>query len=129
MVCSRGASLSIRRDSPRRSLWCTIFTSWRRWINHLCSNWLTSCIPDATLTSKVLRVANSVHCNPSQEPIRTISRAIVLIGLVDVRLIDLTVSHLRGEQARRPDSPYRSRTDPLAPRAAPGSACCSPTSR
>uniref|UniRef100_UPI0037430F8F HDOD domain-containing protein n=1 Tax=Metapseudomonas boanensis TaxID=2822138 RepID=UPI0037430F8F len=100
MVCSRGASASIRRDSPRRSQWCTIFASWRRRINHLCSNWLTPCIPDATLTSKVLRVANNVYCNPSQEPVRTISRAIVLIGFVDLRLIDLTVSHLRGEQAR-----------------------------
>src|SRR6218665_1040682 len=32
---------------------------------------------DASLTSKVLRVGNSVYYNPAQEPIRTISRAIV----------------------------------------------------
>ncbi|BAN49407.1 HDOD domain-containing protein [Metapseudomonas resinovorans] len=47
---------------------------------------------DATLTSKVLKVANSVYYNPSQEPIRTISRAIVLIGFENVRLIGLSVS-------------------------------------
>ena len=32
------------------------------------------------LAGKVLRVGNSVYYNPSQESIRTISRAIVLIG-------------------------------------------------
>ncbi len=47
---------------------------------------------DASLTSKVLKVANSVYYNPSQEPIRTISRAIVLIGFENVRLIGLSVS-------------------------------------
>ncbi|WP_437883384.1 HDOD domain-containing protein [Pseudomonas sp. LRF_L74] len=46
---------------------------------------------DATLTSKVLRVGNSVYYNPSQESIRTISRAIVLIGFDSVRLISLSV--------------------------------------
>jgi HD-like signal output (HDOD) protein len=47
---------------------------------------------DATLTSRVLKVANSVYYNPSLEPIRTISRAIVLIGFENVRLIGLSVS-------------------------------------
>ncbi|MDF3931185.1 HDOD domain-containing protein [Pseudomonas citronellolis] len=47
---------------------------------------------DASLTSQVLRVANSVYYNPSQESIRTISRAIVLIGFDNVRLIGLSVS-------------------------------------
>lgn len=51
---------------------------------------------DATLTSKVLRVANSVYYNPSQESIRTISRAIVLIGFDNVRLISLSVSLIDG---------------------------------
>lgn len=46
---------------------------------------------DASLTSQVLRVANSVYYNPSQESIRTISRAIVLIGFENVRLIGLSV--------------------------------------
>ncbi|WP_152529021.1 HDOD domain-containing protein [Stutzerimonas azotifigens] len=47
---------------------------------------------DAALTSKVLRVANSSYYNPSQENIKTISRAIVLIGFDSVRLIGLSVS-------------------------------------
>ncbi|UTW09826.1 HDOD domain-containing protein [Pseudomonas benzenivorans] len=47
---------------------------------------------DASLTSKVLRVGNSAYYNPSQENIRTISRAIVLIGFDKVRLISLAVS-------------------------------------
>lgn len=51
---------------------------------------------DASLTSKVLRVANSVYYNPSQETIRTISRAIVLIGFDNVRLIGLSVSLIDG---------------------------------
>ena len=47
---------------------------------------------DASLTAKVLRVGNSVYYNPSQESIRTISRAIVLIGFDNVRLIGMSVS-------------------------------------
>lgn len=47
---------------------------------------------DASLTAKVLRVGNSVYYNPSQETIRTISRAIVLIGFDNVRLIGMSVS-------------------------------------
>lgn len=46
---------------------------------------------DAALTSKVLRIANSVYYNPSQEPIRTLTRAIVLIGFENVRQIALSV--------------------------------------
>ncbi len=46
---------------------------------------------DASLTSKVLRIANSVYYNPTQESIRTISRAIVLIGFDNVREIGLSV--------------------------------------
>ena len=51
---------------------------------------------DAALTSKVLRVGNSVYYNPSQETIKTISRAIVLIGFDNVRLIGLSVSLIDG---------------------------------
>lgn len=46
---------------------------------------------DAALTSKVLRIANSTYYNPSQEPIRTLTRAIVLIGFENVRQIALSV--------------------------------------
>jgi HD-like signal output (HDOD) protein len=47
---------------------------------------------DASLTSKVLRVGNSSYYNPSQETIKTISRAIVMIGFDNVRLISLSVT-------------------------------------
>ena len=47
---------------------------------------------DASLTAKVLRVAGSAYYNPAQEVIRTISRAIVLIGFDNVRLISLSVT-------------------------------------
>ncbi|WP_271194575.1 HDOD domain-containing protein [Pseudomonas turukhanskensis] len=57
---------------------------------------------DASLTSKVLRVGNSVYYNPAQEPIRTISRAIVLIGFDNVRLIGLSVSLIDGLLGRAP---------------------------
>ncbi|MGH8433252.1 MAG: HDOD domain-containing protein [Pseudomonas sp.] len=57
---------------------------------------------DASLTSKVLRVGNSVYYNPSQESIRTISRAIVLIGFDNVRLIGLSVSLIDGLLTRAP---------------------------
>ncbi|HLD68473.1 MAG TPA: HDOD domain-containing protein [Pseudomonas sp.] len=57
---------------------------------------------DASLTSKVLRVGNSVYYNPSQETIRTISRAIVLIGFDNVRLIGMSVSLIDGLLTRAP---------------------------
>ena len=57
---------------------------------------------DASLTSKVLRVGNSVYYNPSQEAIKTISRAIVLIGFENVRLIGLSVSLIDGLLTRTP---------------------------
>nr|WP_239482203.1 HDOD domain-containing protein [Pseudomonas insulae] len=57
---------------------------------------------DAALTAKVLRVANSVYYNPSQEAIRTISRAIVLIGFEQVRVIGLSVSLIDHLLARQP---------------------------
>lgn len=57
---------------------------------------------DAALTAKVLRVANSVYYNPSQESIRTISRAIVLIGFDNVRLIGTSVCLIDSLLARVP---------------------------
>lgn len=57
---------------------------------------------DASLTSKVLRVANSSYYNPACEDIRTISRAIVLIGFESIRLISLSVSLIDGLLSRGP---------------------------
>ena len=57
---------------------------------------------DASLTAKVLRVANSVYYNPAQEDIRTITRAIVLIGFENIRLISLSVSLIDGLLSRAP---------------------------
>ncbi len=51
---------------------------------------------DASLTSKVLRVSNSVYCNPGREVVRTISRAVVVIGFDQVRMIGLSVSLIDG---------------------------------
>lgn len=51
---------------------------------------------DASLTSKVLRVSNSVYCNPGREIVKTISRAVVVIGFDQVRMIGLSVSLLDG---------------------------------
>lgn len=47
-------------------------------------------LKDANLTSKVLRIANSVHYNPSRVSITTISRAVVLIGFSSVRAISIS---------------------------------------
>jgi HD-like signal output (HDOD) protein len=51
---------------------------------------------DTSLTSKVLRVSNSVYCNPGREVIKTISRAVVVVGFDQVRMIGLSVSLLDG---------------------------------
>ncbi len=56
-------------------------------INHLAEVILR----DANLTSQVLRIANSVRYNPSNFPINTISRAIVLLGFSGVRAICISV--------------------------------------
>lgn len=47
---------------------------------------------DADLTSKVLRIANSVHYNPSFAPIKTVSRAIVHLGFDNLRNITLATT-------------------------------------
>ena len=44
-------------------------------------------LKDANLTSQVLRIANSVHYNPTSQTINTVSRAVVLIGFTGVRAI------------------------------------------
>ncbi|WP_304641754.1 HDOD domain-containing protein [Pseudomonas sp.] len=51
---------------------------------------------DTSLTSRVLRVSNSVYCNPGREVVKTISRAVVVIGFDQVRMIGLSVSLLDG---------------------------------
>ena len=57
---------------------------------------------DASLTSKVLRIGNSVYYNPSQEAIKTISRAIMMIGFDNVRLIGMSVALIDGLLVRAP---------------------------
>ncbi|KKO02151.1 hypothetical protein LCGC14_0110160 [marine sediment metagenome] len=51
---------------------------------------------DTSLTSQVLRVSNSVYCNPGREVVRTISRAVVVIGFDQVRMVGLSISLLDG---------------------------------
>lgn len=53
---------------------------------------------DASLTSQVLRISNSAFFNPRREAISTISRAIVVIGFEQVRMIGLSISLLDGLQ-------------------------------
>lgn len=57
---------------------------------------------DAALTSHVLKVANSIYYNPMQESIRTISRAIVLLGFANVRSICLSTSLVDALLQQRP---------------------------
>lgn len=59
-------------------------------------------LKDANLTSQVLRIANSVHYNPSSYPINTISRAIVLIGFGGVRAICISVMMIDSLLGRQP---------------------------
>jgi len=47
---------------------------------------------DANLTSRVLKIANSVHYNPSFESIKTVSRAIVRLGFDNLQTITLASS-------------------------------------
>ena len=60
-------------------------------------------LKDANLTSQVLRIANSVHYNPTKQPINTVSRAVVLIGFTGVRAIcisSMVIDSLLGEEPR-----------------------------
>ncbi len=47
---------------------------------------------DADLTSKVLKIANSIHYNRSLMPIRTVSRAIVQLGFDNLKNITLATT-------------------------------------
>ncbi len=51
---------------------------------------------DANLTSKVLKVANSVYYNRSFVPIKTVSRAIVQLGFENLKNITLATSLIDG---------------------------------
>lgn len=51
---------------------------------------------DADLTSKVLKIANSIHYNRSFTPIRTISRAIVQLGFDNLKNIALATTLIDG---------------------------------
>lgn len=59
-------------------------------------------LKDANLTSQVLRIANSVQYNPSNFPINTVSRAIVLIGFTGVRAICISVMVIDSLLGREP---------------------------
>lgn len=47
---------------------------------------------DADLTSKVLKIANSIHYNPSFAPIKTVSRGIVQLGFNNLKNITLATT-------------------------------------
>ena len=49
---------------------------------------------DSTMTARILRLANSVHFNPGNNRINTISRAIVLLGFNVVRNMALSIAIL-----------------------------------
>jgi HD-like signal output (HDOD) protein len=47
---------------------------------------------DSTMTARILRIANSVHYNPSSIAIETVSYATVVLGFEQVRNLALTIS-------------------------------------
>jgi len=59
-------------------------------------------LKDANLTSQVLKIANSVQYNPSNHPINTVSRAIVLIGFTGVRAICISVMVIESLLGKNP---------------------------
>jgi HD-like signal output (HDOD) protein len=48
-------------------------------------------LQDATLTARVIKLANTIFYNPSRYKINTVSRAIVLLGVENVRNLSLTI--------------------------------------
>lgn len=48
-------------------------------------------LQDATLTARVIKLANTIFYNPSRYKINTVSRAIVLLGVENVRTLSLTI--------------------------------------
>lgn len=60
-------------------------------------------LKDPHLTSQILRIANSVQYNPSNTPISTVSRAIVLLGFRGVRSLCISlivIDSLLGKEPR-----------------------------
>ena len=49
-------------------------------------------LQDASLTARILKIANSIAYNPSGVPINTISRAVFFIGFNTVRTISLSLA-------------------------------------
>ena len=64
----------------------------------------TIILRDADLTSKVLKIANSVHYNPSLTPIKTVSRAVVQLGFDNLRNITLTTTLINNFLKGKPKS-------------------------
>lgn len=62
-------------------------------------------LQDAAMTAKLLRVANSPVFNPMGKSISTVSRAVVILGFEEVRVICLSIavveSMLKGKQKQR----------------------------
>ncbi len=48
-------------------------------------------LKDASLTSRLLRVVNSFHFNPTKQPINTVSRAVMVMGFDQVRALTLSM--------------------------------------
>ncbi|MDH5784359.1 MAG: HDOD domain-containing protein [Chromatiales bacterium] len=49
-------------------------------------------LKDASMTARVLKLANSVHYNPQRTPMSTISRAVIVLGFKTVRNMCLSIS-------------------------------------
>lgn len=58
-------------------------------------------LQDASLTARILRIANSSSYNPTGSPINTISRAIVFIGFNMVRDLSLTLAVIEALLSRK----------------------------
>lgn len=60
-------------------------------------------LQDASMTARLLRVANSIVYNPNRNPISTVSRAIVLLGFEAVRSICYSIAIIDSVH----DGPYK----------------------
>ena len=49
-------------------------------------------LQDTSMTTRLLRIANSIYFNPSRNPINTVSRAIVVLGFDAVRNLCLSIA-------------------------------------
>lgn len=56
---------------------------------------------DASLTSKVLKISNSVYYNPTNLPIGTVSRAVVQLGIAQIKSICVSAIVLDGFKSKR----------------------------